>query len=78
MASQVSEYLLPTNGLWQGAIYYLEPSSFVTQQLAASPVGQGDPFLALAAPPWQYLAWAGVWLAGVLALGLFSFERREL
>ena len=61
-ASEISQYLLPTDGLWQGAIYYLEPSSFVTQQLAGSPVGQGDPFLALAAPPWQYLAWAGIWL----------------
>jgi hypothetical protein len=41
-------------------------------------VGQGDPFLALAAPPWQYLAWTAVWLAGVLVLGLVSFDRREL
>ena len=77
-ASEVSQYLLPTNGLWQGAIYYLEPSSFVTQQLAASPVGQGDPFLALAAPPWQYLAWTAVWLVLILTLGLVSFDRREL
>jgi len=77
-ASEVSQYLLPTNGLWQGAIYYLEPSSFVTQQLAASPVGQGDPFLALAAPPWQYLAWTAVWLVLILVLGLVSFDRREL
>lgn len=77
-ASEISQYLLPTDGLWHGAIYYLEPSSFVTQQLASSPVGQGDPFLALAAPPWQYLAWAGIWLLLVLALGLVSFERREL
>jgi ABC-type transport system involved in multi-copper enzyme maturation permease subunit len=77
-ASDISQYLLPTDGLWQGAIYYLEPSSFVTQQLAGSPVGQGDPFLALAAPPWQFLAWAGIWLLLVLALGLVSFERREL
>jgi ABC-type transport system involved in multi-copper enzyme maturation permease subunit len=76
--SEIVEYLLPTDGLWHGAIYYLEPSSFVTQQLAGSSVGQGDPFLALAAPPWQYLAWACIWLLLVLTLGLVSFERREL
>jgi hypothetical protein len=25
-----------------------------------------------------YLAWAGIWIAGVLVLSLVSFERREL
>jgi hypothetical protein len=24
-ASKVMAYLVPTNGLWQGAVYYLEP-----------------------------------------------------
>jgi ABC-type transport system involved in multi-copper enzyme maturation permease subunit len=77
-ASEISQYLLPTDGLWHGAMYSLEPTSFLTQQLAASPVGQGDPFLALNAPPWQYLVWTAIWLAGVLTLGLVSFARREL
>src|ERR1700729_3476482 len=31
---QVSRYILPTDGLWHGAIYYLEPQSFVAQTLA--------------------------------------------
>ncbi len=77
-ASQISQYVLPTDGLWHGAIYYLEPSSFITQQLAETPGAQGNPFFALAAPSWPYLAWAGIWLAVVLVLGLISFERREL
>jgi ABC-type transport system involved in multi-copper enzyme maturation permease subunit len=77
-ASEISQYLLPTDGLWRGAIYYLEPPSFITQQLAGLPAAQGDPFLALAAPPWPYLVWAGIWLLLVLVLGLVSFERREL
>jgi hypothetical protein len=77
-ASEITQYLLPTDGLWHGAIYYLEPTSFVTQQLASSPVGQGDPFLTLAAPAWPYLAWAGIWLLLVPTLGLVSFARREL
>jgi ABC-type transport system involved in multi-copper enzyme maturation permease subunit len=76
--SEVSQYLLPTDGLWHGAIFYLEPPSFVPQQLAGTPVGTGDPFLALTAPPWPYLAWAVIWLVLVLVLGLVSFERREL
>ena len=77
-ASEISQYLLPTDGLWHGAIYYLEPSSFVTQQLAGPPEAQGDPFFASAAPPWPYLTWAGIWLVLVLVLGVVSFERREL
>jgi ABC-type transport system involved in multi-copper enzyme maturation permease subunit len=77
-ASEISQYLLPTDGLWRGAIYYLEPTSYVTQQLAQTPVAGGDPFLALAAPTWQYLAWAGIWLLLMLALGMVSFARREL
>jgi ABC-type transport system involved in multi-copper enzyme maturation permease subunit len=76
--SEISQYVLPTDGLWRGAMYYLEPTSFVAQQLAQSPVAGGDPFLALAPPSWQYLAWAGIWVLLVLVLGLVSFQRREL
>jgi ABC-type transport system involved in multi-copper enzyme maturation permease subunit len=77
-ASQISQYVLPTDGLWHGAIYYLEPSSLLSQRFADSP-GLGDsPFFASTAPSWPYLTWAGIWLAGVLVLSLVSFQRREL
>jgi ABC-type transport system involved in multi-copper enzyme maturation permease subunit len=75
-ASQVSRYLLPTDGLWHAAIYYLEPSSYITQQIAGAQ--GGNPFSALAAPSWPYLAWAGIWFLLVLLAALISFERREL
>jgi ABC-type transport system involved in multi-copper enzyme maturation permease subunit len=75
-ASQVSRYLLPTDGLWHAAIYYLEPSSYITQQSAG--VQGGNPFYALAAPSWPYLAWAAIWFLLVLLAALISFERREL
>ena len=74
----VARYVLPTDGLWHGAIYYLEPSWFISQQLAETPGAQGNPFMSLAAPSWPYLTWAGIWLVLVLVLGLTSFERREL
>jgi ABC-type transport system involved in multi-copper enzyme maturation permease subunit len=77
-AGHVSQYLLPTDGLWHGAIYYLEPPWFITKQLAEAPGVQGNPFMSLAAPSWPYLTWAGIWLVVVLVLGLTSFERREL
>jgi ABC-type transport system involved in multi-copper enzyme maturation permease subunit len=76
-ASVISQYLVPTDGLWRGSIYYLEPSSFITQALGGSGQAQGA-FFAETAPTWQYLTWAGVWLLLVLTLGLVSLERREL
>ena len=75
---QVSRYLLPTDGLWHGAIYYLEPSSFIARRLSESAGEAGNPFFALAPPSWQYLLWTGVWFLVVLAIGLVSFDRREL
>jgi hypothetical protein len=77
-ASEISQYVLPTDGLWHGAIYYLEPSSFITREFAQAPDAQGNPFFASAPPSWAYLIWAGIWLLLVLVLGLVSFERREL
>ncbi|MEP7023380.1 MAG: ABC transporter permease [Actinomycetota bacterium] len=77
-ASEVSMYLLPTDGLWHAVIYYLEPSAYLTRELSGVSAAHGNPFFAAAGPSWQYLAWAAIWFVLVLALGLVSFERREL
>ena len=76
-ASKFAAYVLPTDGLWHAAIYYLEPPSFLIEQLATRG-DQGDPFFATAAPSAGYLAWAGVWFVLVLGAGVISFGRREL
>lgn len=73
----VARYILPTDGLWRGAIYYLEPQSFVVQRLTNSP-DSGNPFFAQAPPTWTYLVWVGVWFLAVLGAGIVSFDRREL
>lgn len=73
----VARYILPTDGLWRGAIYYLEPQSFVAQRLTNSPDG-GNPFFAQSPPAWTYLIWVAVWFLAVLGAGIVSFERREL
>jgi ABC-type transport system involved in multi-copper enzyme maturation permease subunit len=74
-AGTITSYVLPTDGLWHAAIYALEPSSYL-QVGAAS--GRGDPFFVSAPPSVAYLAWAAVWLIAMLALGVISFQRREL
>lgn len=76
-ASEVSQYIVPTDGLWHGAIFYLEPSSYLSLQISTAG-DRGDPFFAAAAPSWSYLAWAAIWFVLVLALSVASFERREL
>lgn len=73
----VARYVLPTDGLWHGAIYYLEPHDFIARHLGEA-LGQGNPFFASAAPGWGYLVWIAIWLAAALGAALLVFERREL
>jgi ABC-type transport system involved in multi-copper enzyme maturation permease subunit len=73
---QVGRFLLPTDGLWHAAIYYLQPSSLIAEHLAQG--GQRDPFYAQGAPSWPYLLWVACWLLIVLIAAVASFERREL
>jgi hypothetical protein len=73
---QVGRFLLPTDGLWHAAIYYLQPPSLIGERLAEG--GNGNPFYAQAAPSWPYLLWVACWFLIVLIAGVASFERREL
>lgn len=76
---QVSRFVLPTDGLWHGAIYYLEPGSLINQFSSRFGDGRGaDPFFAQSAPTWAYLLWVVVWFLAILAAGVVSFDRREL
>lgn len=69
--------LLPTDALWQGVVYGLEPS-FVINQLQGEFVAQGSPFFASAPPSVTIVAWAGLWVVIVLALAVNQLRRREL
>lgn len=74
---EVSRYILPTDGLWRGAIYYLEPQSFIANRLAGVE-SNGNPFFSQGPPSWAYLVWVAVWFLAVLVAGIVSFDRREL
>lgn len=73
---QIGRFLLPTDGLWHAAIYYLQSPSLIAQHLAED--SQRDPFYASGAPSWAYLLWVACWFLLVLFAALVSFERREL
>jgi ABC-type transport system involved in multi-copper enzyme maturation permease subunit len=74
----VARYVVPTDGLWHGAVYYLEPSSMITQRISDVSGSAGNPFFATSPPSWSYILWACVWFLVVMSAALFSFERREL
>jgi ABC-type transport system involved in multi-copper enzyme maturation permease subunit len=69
--------LLPTDTLWQGVIFGLEPS-VVIQTIGQQQLAQGNPFFALEPPNPAYVAWAGAWVVLALALAIVLLRRREL
>ncbi len=68
----VSRMILPTDGLWRGAMYAFQDPILLSPQLIGHPL-VGDAPLAGA-----YLGWAAVWVALVLGLAALAFQRRDL
>jgi ABC-type transport system involved in multi-copper enzyme maturation permease subunit len=67
--------LLPTDGLWRGAMNAFQHPALLLQ------VGSGveeSPFLSMAPLTTTYLAWTVLWVALVLGLAAFAFQRRDL
>jgi hypothetical protein len=73
----VSRLLLPTDGLWRGAVYSMEPGRGRGLRNAGN-IGAGNPFGATDGPAPAFLAWTVVWFALMIGLTLWSFRRREL
>jgi ABC-type transport system involved in multi-copper enzyme maturation permease subunit len=71
----VSRMLLPTDGLWRGAMHaFQDPGLLAT----LSEEFNAHPFLSLSPLTGAYLAWAGLWIALVLVLAGVAFVRRDL
>lgn len=71
----ISRMLLPTDGLWRGAMHaFQDPSALV--QMGAD--AEGFPFLSVAPLTATYLAWVAVWVAMVWALATTAFLRKNL
>ena len=70
--------LLPTDALWRAAVYAMEPATVVAAARQLGAAGQANPFLVAQPVAPATLAWAAIWVAGVLALGLWSFRSREV
>ena len=74
----ISHLILPTDGLWRGAVYAMEPDVILATLRAGGTIAQANPFAAVDPPPVQFLAWVVVWFALMLALSVWSFRTREI
>jgi ABC-type transport system involved in multi-copper enzyme maturation permease subunit len=70
----VSRVLLPTDGLWNGAMYSFQDSSLLR---LAGPGGT-SPFFGSAPLSGAYLAWVVAWVVLVGGLEALSFSRRDI
>jgi ABC-type transport system involved in multi-copper enzyme maturation permease subunit len=73
---QVGRFVLPTDGLWHAAIFYLQSPALVADHIASG--GEGNPFYTDGAPSVPYLLWVACWFLIILIAAVASLERREL
>ncbi|MEV6633055.1 ABC transporter permease [Actinoplanes sp. NPDC051470] len=70
----VSRMIVPTDGLWRGAMNAFQDPGAV--QFAAN--FGASPFLSMVPTPPAYVGWAVIWGALILGLAALSFQRRDL
>ncbi|HEX3428735.1 MAG TPA: ABC transporter permease subunit, partial [Candidatus Limnocylindrales bacterium] len=76
VVADASRWLLPTDGLWRGTVYGLEPPAVVFVALGrGGAVAQANPFFATSAPSPVFLAWCVVWVVLMLLLAVLSLSR---
>jgi ABC-type transport system involved in multi-copper enzyme maturation permease subunit len=72
----ISRMLLPTDGLWRGAMRAFQDPTALIQM--GGPDAEAFPFLSAAPMTVTYVVWAGVWVAMIWSLAAASFLRKDL
>ncbi|MFC5381413.1 ABC transporter permease [Aquipuribacter nitratireducens] len=73
----VSRMLLPTDGLWRGAMNaFQDPTALL--QMAGDDVAGGFPFLGPEPIAWGFVLYSAGWVAVVLALAVLVLSRRDV
>ncbi len=70
--------ILPTDGMWRGGVWALEPATIIAATRQAGPAAAGNPFFAADPPDPLYVAWTLAWIAVMLGIAVWSFMRREV
>lgn len=76
--ARASRWLFPTDGLWRGVVYALEPPLVIFGGGSIGPAAEANPFYAATPPPIEFVAWSVVWIAIALGVAVLSLERREI
>ena len=77
--ARASRWLFPSDGLWRGVIYGLEPPLVLLgARAAAGARADANPFYAATPPPLEFVAWSVIWIAIVLGIAAWSLNRREI
>jgi ABC-type transport system involved in multi-copper enzyme maturation permease subunit len=78
-AGMVAHLILPSDTLWRGAMFALEPPPDVLAAAGTQArIFTVSPFFAGTPPPLPWLAWCAAWIAATLAIGILLLRRREL
>jgi ABC-2 type transport system permease protein len=77
--TDVVRVLLPTDGLWRGVIFGLEPPLVLLMAAGRDTQAmRANPFFASTPPPLPFVLWSAAWIGLVLLAGVALFRRREL
>lgn len=73
-ACTIISLLIPSGGMWRGAIFNLEPAmlAFASAQVSVNPITVTSP------PTQAYLIWTAAWIIAVLAGAIATFNRRDI
>ncbi|MPQ97212.1 ABC transporter permease [Modestobacter sp. I12A-02628] len=74
----VSRVLLPTDGLWRGAMNAFQDPSAIVQFGGADQGAGAFPFLSVAPLSAAYLAWSAVWVLMIGGLAAAAYIRKDL
>ena len=77
-AGTVVALIFPSDALWRGALYALQPAVFSAVAANANASGTVNPFTVTSPPPPAMPAWACGWIVVVLIAGIAAFRTRDL
>ncbi len=78
MIAPVIALIVPSDGLWRGAIYSLEHPDVLVAGTLAGPQASAFPFFAREPASMAFIAWCLVWVAAVLVGAVANFARNDL
>ena len=77
-AGTLMSLVFPSDALWRGALFALQPAVFTAANAAANANAVPNPFGVTAPPPLAMLWWSAGWIAAAFAAAIALFRTRDL